>query len=153
MSDWKKSIAPELRPALALGAVVTALLALLPGVREFFILAYVLGALAAVALAIRGLRQPLAQEEGARLGFLSSFYGMLLANGISDLLWKVFHYQLWRIENAHFLVGLFFDQVRDVFSGSFWTVMIFQIVLSAIFAGIFGAPSGLLGWKLFSRRR
>ncbi len=151
MSTWKESITPELRPALALGAAITAALALLPGVRNFFILADVAGPLVAVAFAIRWRRQPLDQNQSARLGFLSCFYGLLLANGISDALWKI--YELWKIENAPLLIGFFVDKVRESFTPSFWVTMIIQIVLSAIFAGIFGAPAGLLGWKLFSSRK
>lgn len=151
MSDWKKSIKTELRPALFLGIIVTAAIAFLPHLRDFFLIAQVLGALAAVAFALRWQRLPLEPKEGAQLGFNSSFYGLLLASGIYDFVWKVLHYQLWKIENMDLVLGFFAESVRDWLTPSFWVAVIIQIVMSAIFAGIFGAPAGLLGVKWFKR--
>ncbi len=150
MSDWKKSIKAELRPPLLLGIVLTAAIALLPYLRDLFIVAQVLGALAAVAFAIRWSHGRLEPKDGAQLGFNTAFYGMLLASGIYDLVWKVFHYQLWKVENMDLIFGLFVESVHDWLTPSFWVALIMQIVFSAIFAGIFGAPAGLLGVKWFT---
>jgi len=62
-----------------------ALIALLPYVGDFFLTAYVAGALAAVWFAIRRRRENLSFKDGANLGFLSGFYGALVASAIYDL--------------------------------------------------------------------
>ena len=132
------------------GVALTVAIALLPYLRDFFVIAQVGGALAAVAFALRWSRQRLGPKDGAQLGFNTAFYGMLLASGIYDLAWKVLHYQLWKVENMDLIFGLFADSVRDWLTPSFWVALIVQLVFSAIFAGIFGAPAGLLGVKWFT---
>jgi hypothetical protein len=150
MKNWKQSFSPQLRPALTVGVALTAALALLPYLRDFFVIARVVGALAAVAFALRWSRARLEPKVGAQLGFNTAFYGTLLASGIYDLVWKVFHFQLWKVENMDLIFGLFVESVRDWLTPSFWVALIMQIVFSAIFAGIFGAPAGLLGVKWFT---
>ena len=101
-------------------------------------------------MCIRG--QMLSFADGAQLGFVSGFYGLLAASGFYDLVWQFLHYQLWKIENADRMLSILGGMVRDAFSPSAWIVITLQIVVSAIFAGIFGAPSGILGVKIFQRR-
>jgi hypothetical protein len=143
---------PNLKPAVYLGATVTVVIALLPYVNDFFITAYVAGAFAAVWFAIRKGRRLLAFKDGAQLGFLSGFYGLLAASTVYDVIWQFFHYQLWQIQNADRILAIFADMVHDAFSLSAWIVITFQIVASAIFAGAFGAPSGILAVKIFQQR-
>ena len=64
---------------------MAAVIALLPYVNDFFITAYVGGAIAAVWFAIRRHRQLLTFKEGAELGFQSGFYGILAATTIYEL--------------------------------------------------------------------
>jgi hypothetical protein len=66
--------------ATRVGTAVTAVVALLPYIRDFFITAYVGGALAAVWFAIRMRHASLSFKDGAQLGFLSGFYGLLVAS-------------------------------------------------------------------------
>jgi hypothetical protein len=145
----KKTALP---PAARVGTAVTAVIALLPYLSDFFITAYVVGALAAVWFALRMRHEQLAFKDGAQLGFLSGFYGLLLASAVYDVVWKIFHYQLWKIQNADRMVALFTGMVRDAFSPSAWFWFTLQIVIAAIFAGAIGAPSGILGVKLFGPR-
>jgi hypothetical protein len=149
--DTARSVKRKLKPAIYFGTAVTAVLALLPYVNDFFITAFVVGALAAVWFAVRKRGQVLSFKEGADLGFHSGFYGFLAASGIYDVLWKFFHFELWKIQNADRILSIFAGMARDAFDPSVWWVMIFQIVMSAILAGSVGAPSGILGVKLFQR--
>lgn len=135
--------------AVRVGTVVTTLIALLPYITDFFLTAFVLGALVAVWFAVRIHHESLSFREGARLGFLSGFYGLLAASAIYDLIWKVGHYQLWQIQNADRMLILLSDMVHDAFSPSAWLLITLQIVIAAICAGAFGAPSGVLGVRLF----
>lgn len=132
---------------------MTALIALLPWLRDFFVTAYVAGALAAVWFAVRMGLDKLSFKDGAQLGFLSGFYGLLTASAVYDLIWQVFHYQLWRIQNADSMIAFFSDMLHDAFNPSAWLLLTLQIVIAAISAGAFGAPAGILGVKLFSPRR
>ena len=138
--------------ATRVGTAVTAVIALLPYIRDFFITAYVAGALAAVWFAVRMRHASLSFKDGAQLGFLSGFYGLLLASTIYDVIWQIFHYQLWQIQNADRMVALFTDMVHDAFSPSVWIMITLQIVTAAICGGAFGAPSGILGVKIFQPR-
>lgn len=141
-----------MQSATRVGTAITAIIALLPYIRDFFITAYVAGALTAVWFAIRMRHANLSFKDGAQLGFLSGFYGLLLASAIYDVIWQVFHYQLWRIQNADRMVTLFTGMVHDAFSPSAWIVITLQIVIAAICAGAIGAPSGMLGVKIFQPR-
>ena len=138
--------------ATRVGTAVTAAIAFLPYIRDFFITAYVAGALAAVWFAVRVRHANLSFKDGAQLGFLSGFYGLLVASTIYDVVWQIFHYQLWQLQNADRMVGLFGDMAHDAFSPSVWIVITLQIVTAAICAGAFGAPSGILGIKIFQPR-
>jgi hypothetical protein len=142
----------DLRRCIYVGAAVTAAIALLPYVRDFFITAYVIGAFAAVWFAIRKQRQLLTFKDGANLGFCGAFYGLLAASSIYDVIWQFCHYQLWRIQNADRMLAMLGAMVGDAFSPSAWIVITFQIITVAIFAGAIGAPAGILAVKLFQRR-
>jgi small-conductance mechanosensitive channel len=139
--------------ALYVGAGVTTAITLLPRIGIFFFAALILGAFAAASVAMRRQKQPLTFNDGAHLGFLSSFYGTLAASAIYDVIWQFFHYELWQIEHLDRLILIAGGKLHDLFSPSAWIVITVQIVVCAIFAGIFGAPSGLLAVKLFERRQ
>lgn len=96
--------------------------------------------------------QLLSFTDGAQLGFLSGFYGLLAASAVYDFIWQFFHFQLWKIQNADRLLSIFAGMVHDALSPSAWLMITFQIIACAIFAGAFGAPSGILGVKIFQRR-
>src|SRR5262249_20842171 len=114
-----------------------------------FLTAYVVGALAATWFAARIRHETISFKKGAQLGFLSGFYGVLAASAVYDLIWKVGHYHLWQIQNADRMLILVSDMIHDAFSPSAWLLITLQIVIAAICAGAFGAPSGMLGAKLF----
>ena len=136
-----------------MGTIVAAAVALLPYLNDFFITAYLAGAFAAVWFAIRVRRTPVHFKEGAQLGFLSGFYGLLAASGIYDFVWQVLNYRFWKIENADHTFGLLGKALENLFHPSFWLLLTLQIILAAICAGAFGAPAGLLAAKIFQKRR
>src|SRR5262245_16929827 len=139
-------------PAVRIGAAVTATIALLPDVRDFFITAYLFGALTAAWFAVRKQREDISVTDGARLGFLSGFYGLLAASAIYDLIWEIFDYQLWRVQNLDRIIEISAEALRNAFSPSIWFLIAIQIIVAAICAGAFGAPSGILGAKIFRHR-
>src|SRR3984893_10519679 len=120
---------------------------------DFFIVAYLLGAFAAVRYAVRKRKGILTLTDGAQLGFLSGFYGMLAASAIYDVVWQFLHYELWEIRNAHRLWSIFAGMLHDAVTPSAWILITFQIIVAAIFAGAIGAPAGILALKIFQRRR
>ncbi len=48
------------------------------------------GALAAVWFAVRMRHDSLSFKDGAQLGFLSGFYGLLVASTIYNVIWQIF---------------------------------------------------------------
>ena len=143
---------PTAEPAVRVGATITAIIALLPYVNDFFITAFVAGALGGVWFATRRQDVDLSLNGDARVGFLSSFYGLLAASAIYDLVWRISKYELWRARNFDRIVALTEEAFKSAFSPSIWFVVTLQIIVAAVCAGAFGAPSGLLGVKIFARR-
>ena len=144
---------PDRKWARYVGSTVTAVIALLPRIGEVFIVAFVLGAFAAVWFAMRKTKEVVTLKEGAELGFKSGFYGMLAASAIYDLVWQFFHYQLWQIEHLDRLFLLFGGKLHDLFTVSTWIAITMQCIIAAILGGAIGAPSGILAAKLLQRRR
>jgi hypothetical protein len=105
-------------------ALVAASIALLPRITDFFITAYLAGAFAAVWFAIRVRHTPIHFKEGAQLGFLSGFYGVLAATGIYDFVWQVLNYRLWKIENADRIFGFLGQMLENLFRPSFWLLLV-----------------------------
>src|SRR5262249_2052495 len=93
-------------PAVRIGAAVTAVIALVPFFSDFFLTSYLFGALAASWFAVQKQREDISLSDGARLGFLSGFYGLLAASAIYDLIREVFHYQLWRVQNLDRIIAI-----------------------------------------------
>jgi len=148
--------------ALYLGAVATAVVALLPYVNVFILPAYVVGAFVAVRHATQARGRGLLFKEAAKLGFLSTFLGTLCAAVLVDLLWLFLDYQLWYKQNSDLMLGIVgsfagpvtLDAMRDQFAQQAvkpfqWYIFLFQLIGNAIFSGIFGTLSGLLGVKVF----
>ncbi len=143
---------PTTKSAVCVGAIATGLIALAPYLQDYFLLAYIIGAFAAVWFTVRRQHQSVSLQEGAILGFRSGFYGFLGASAIYDIVWKILHYELWRVRNLDRVVILTAESLRDAFTPSIWFLVTLQIIIAAIGAGAFGAPSGLLAAKLLSRR-
>ena len=127
-------------------------MALLPYVNKLFLTVYVLGPLAGVWFATRKTTRPVTFSEGAEIGFLSAFYGVIVASALYDIAWQFFDEQLWQLRNTYKLLPLLAGKGQDTSTPFQWYLFILQITLSAIIAGIFAAPAGLLGVKLFQRR-
>lgn len=144
---------PATKSAVRIGTAITAVVALLPYLSDFFITAYVIGALTAVWFVLRILHRPLTFKEGAQLGFLSGFYGILAASSIYDIVWHVFHYELWRIKNADRMIALFSELLHDALNPSVWLRVTLQIIIAAICAGAIGPPVGILAVRLFQARQ
>lgn len=156
---------PDLEGAIYAGAIATAVVTLLPWVNVLIIPAYLVGALVAVWFATKKRMQLLTLKDGAKLGFLSTFFGVIAASVLLDIIWQFFGYQLWQKQNTDLILAL----CRSFMSASTvetmalamsqnaekpfaWYMFLFQLIGAAIFAGLFGAPSGLLGVKLFQRK-
>ncbi|HEY5036024.1 MAG TPA: hypothetical protein VII74_02705 [Chthoniobacterales bacterium] len=150
----------ESESALFFGAIVTGVLALLPYVNVFIFPAYVIGAVVAVRSAARSGR-PLDLKEGAKLGFLSTLFGSMVAVLVADLIWVIFDYQLWQHQNAQLMlaiVGHFAGPVTiDTMSSALaaqavkpfqWPLLIAQIFGNLFLCGLFGTLTGLIAAKV-----
>jgi hypothetical protein len=133
------------------GATVTALISVIPRLDAFAIVGMVLGPLAATWLAAK-TRKAVDFNEGANIGFSSVFYGLLAATSIHDIVWHIYGYRLWRIQNLDRLLDWFAEMLHNTISPFSWIVITVQIITTAICAGIFGAPAGILGVRIFRRR-
>jgi hypothetical protein len=134
-----------------LGAAVSALLLLLPYVKLVFVLAYILGPLAGVWFELRRRERRVNFTQGTLLGFYSAFYGTLAAIIFSQLAVRILYEQLRRSENIYRLPPLLASKGLDSDTPHGWYLLMLQITIIAILAGAIGAPSGMLGVKLFQR--
>jgi hypothetical protein len=141
----------DLKPGIYIGAAVSGALLLLPFIKLLFAPACLLGPLIAVWFTLRRRADRLTFADGAQLGFYSAFYGSLTAVAVDRILVRFFHEQLWRFENIYRLPPLLAGKGLDTDSPSAWYFLLGEIVIFAIFAGAIGAPSGILGVKLFQR--
>jgi hypothetical protein len=146
---WRKR---DIAPAVYGGTFVTAALALSPGAGALTIIGMIAGPLLGVWLAGRRTGQGVNLQEGADIGFRCAFFGLLAAGTVYDVIWHICGYRLWRIENFDRLFNWIAESVRDLTNPATWIVITVQTIVIAICAGIFGAPSGLLGARLFRRR-
>ena len=87
---------------IRVGTGITAVIGLLPLLKDFFVAACLIGALTAVWFAVRKRQQAISFNEGARLGFLSAFYGLLLASTIFDQASPSLLYKSNRVPNPKF---------------------------------------------------
>ena len=162
MSETK----PDLEKAMFAGAIASAIVSLLPYVNLFLVTAYVIGALVAVWFAVNKQQQTLSYKDGAKLGFWSVFFGTVAAAAIFDLIWQVSGYQLWQKQNSAMMLAVFrsFASASTVDTMSMmmaqnaekpfaWYIFLVQVIGGAIFAALFALPSGLLGVKIFQRKR
>lgn len=162
MNDEVVSAKPDTEQALYWGAAAAAFVSLLPYVNLFLVPAYIAGAFTATRYASRRRQQFLTPKQGAKLGFLSTFFGTLAAGVIVDVIWQFFDFQLWQKENAALLLAIFrmfaSPSTIDLMSLSMaqnaskpfaWYVIVLQVIVGGIFAGIFGSIFGLLGAKIF----
>ena len=165
MSEPQITAKAETETSLYAGAIATFVIALLPYVNVFILPAYVVGALVAVwhAAAVRG--QSMQFKNGARLGFLSTFFGTLVAVVLADLIWLFFDYQLWQRQNSQLMLAIFrsfagpvtLDAMRDAFAQQGvkpfqWYLFLVQVLVNAFFCGVFGTLSGLVAVKIFRPR-
>jgi hypothetical protein len=156
---------PDTEAALYVGAITTAIVYLLPYVNDFIITPYVVGTLVAVWYAVKRRGQILALKEGAKLGFLSTFFGGIASAIIFDIIWQFFDFQLWQKQNSEFMVTIFsafaspamidtmkIGMAQNATKPFSWYIIIFQLIGGLIFSGIFGSLFGLLGVKIFQGR-
>ena len=139
------------RTGIYLGATLVAALVLMPGNSALGIIGMIVGPLIAVLIASRMAEYKVNFSRGADLGFRSTFYGLLGACAIYDIIWHVFGYQLWKVENLDRVISWAVETMHDWTNPRAWIVITVQMITIAICAGIIGAPAGLLGAKLFSR--
>ena len=162
MSSTEVYVRPETEASLYAGALATGVIGLLPYVNVFVLPAYVVGAAVAVWHAASRRGQVLQFKDGAKLGFLSTFFGSMVAVVVVDLIWVFFDYQLWQRQNQELMLGIFrsfarpstVDAMSDAFAQSNakifrWYLLLLQLAGNAIFCGIFGTLAGLLAVKIF----
>ncbi len=165
MSETEIASKSETENSLYAGAIACAVVGLLPYVNVFIVPGYIVGAFVAVWHATGRRAQRLPYKDAAKLGFLSTFLGSVAAIVVVDIIWMFFDYQLWQGQNSQLMlaiVGSFagpvtIDAMRDAFAQQAvkpfqWYVLLFQLLGSAIFCGIFGTLSGLLAVKIFRPR-
>lgn len=166
MSSTKTDARRETEGSLYAGALATGVIGLLPYVNVFVLPAYLVGAAVAVWHAVSRRGQVLQFKEGAKLGFLSTFFGSMVAVVMVDLIWVFFDYQLWQRQNQGLLLAIFgavaspstLEAMRDAFADSNarifrWYMLLLQLAGNALFCGIFGSLSGLLAVKIFLPQR
>jgi hypothetical protein len=125
---------------------------------------YVIGAIVAVWFAISKRAQLLTSKESAKLGFLSAFFGSMAAVVIADIIWQFLDYQLWQRQNAQFMIAIFraissqatVDAVSTAMEQNAgkpfaWYMIIAQVIVNAIMAGIFGTVAGLITHKVTAK--
>ena len=162
MSNDQVAATPDTENSLYLGALATAVVSLLPYINVFIVPAFIIGAVVAVWHAAKRRERALRYQEGAKLGFLSTFFGTLVAAILVDLVWLFFDYQLWQRQNSQLMLAIFasfmkpatLDAVRDQFAQQEakpfqWFLLLFQLIGNAIFCGIFGTLSGVVAVKIF----
>ena len=161
MSDEPVENKSDTETPLYLGALATGVIGLLPYLNVFILPAYVIGAGVAVRAALR--QRPLFNfKDGAKLGFLSTLLGSMVAVVLVDLIWVLCDYQLWQHQNAQLMlaiVGRFAGPVTiDTMTSAMaeqaakpfqWYMLIAQLLGNAVLCGIFGTLSGLLATKIF----
>jgi hypothetical protein len=152
MKDASKTETRRGRYPVFFGATLTALIALIRVTSAFVVLGMILGPLTAVWTANRMAWSSVDLGEGANIGFRTTFYGLLAASTIYEIISHVLGYQLWKLENLDRLFAWFAGMMRDAISPSYWIVTTIQIIVTAVCAGIFGAPVGVLGTKFFRAR-
>ena len=165
MPEALAPVSPEPDNALYAGALATAVVGLLPYVNVFIVPAYVVGALVAVRYATMARGRSLLFKDAAQLGFLSTFLGTLCAAVLVDLIWLFFDYQLWQRQNSDLMLAIFrsfagpvtIDAMRDAFAQQAvkpfqWYIFIVQVIVNAIFCGIFGTLGGIIAVKIFHPR-
>ena len=81
------------------------------------------GALVAVWYATAKGGQVLQFKDGAKLGFLSTFFGSMAAVVLVDLIWAFFDYQMWQRQNGELMLALF---------GSFASPTTLEVMKSAM---------------------
>jgi hypothetical protein len=154
----------DLSVAIYAGAVVTALLTLLPYVSALVFPAYLAGA--AVTVWYRLLRQekPLLLGEAAKLGLYSTFLGGAVAVVVFDVVWQIWDYQIGERQNSQLILGIIglvankeflelaANSLEQSASKSFEAFVIpFQFVSTAVLSGIFGTIFGLVACKAMCR--
>lgn len=148
---------PDFESAIYTGAIVTAVIALLPYVNVFIIPAFVIGAVITIRAAVARVRRPLELREGAKIGFFATFIGSLASAILVDIIWQFFDYQLWQKQNAQLMLGIFhsfaspetLDKMTIAFEQSAaksfaWYMIIVQLLSCAIMSGIFGSLTGVI---------
>ena len=148
---------PDFESAIYTGAIVTAVVAMLPYVNVFIIPAFVIGGIVTVRKAVARVCRPLELREGAKLGFLATFLGALGSAVVVDIIWQFFDYQLWQRQNAQLMLGIFhsfaspetLDKMTIAFEQSAaksfaWYMIIVQLLSCAIMSGIFGTLTGVI---------
>lgn len=148
--QWLKN-SRDLKPGLYVGAGMSALLLLLPYVNFVFLPAYVFGPLTGVWFETRRRERRLDFTQGAQLGFYSAFYGTLAAIALNEVAVRFLHEELWRFENVYRLSPLLASKGLASDTPGGWYLLMAELVIIAIFAAAFGAPSGILGVKLSQR--
>ncbi len=141
----------SLRLGIHVGAAVTALLLISPYVQAVVAPAYILGPIVGTWILIWHRGQSLDYSDGARVGFLSSFYGSVAAIALHHLARRAEELEIWSIENLYLLPPLLADLGLEGESVGDWYLWMAQLVILTIVAGALGAPSGVLGVKLFSK--
>jgi hypothetical protein len=150
MNPGSASDRHEFRVATYVGAAVTAIIAFVSHPDWLFFLPYLLGPLAGVLFATRYRRQKPDFTNGATIGFFSVFYGMIAAVGLGNIASHFVREQLWQVQNIYRILPLVASKGIETNTVADWYSFMLEITLIAIIAGALGAPSGVLGVRLFS---
>ena len=133
------------------GALVTAMVLLVPLSAWVFFPAFVLGPLAGVCVALRSEPSTRDLRLGAQLGFYSAFYGSIGAIAVQNIATRLVTEELWRFEKLYLLPPMIAEMGIHTDSPAAWYLWSAQLALIAVFAGAIGSPAGVLGVHIWSR--
>lgn len=150
--------------AIYVGAMVTTLFTLTPYLSALAFPGYLAGAAVAVWYRASVQRKAMVPKEAAKAGLYSSFLGGAVAVVIFDVIWQIWDYQIGERQNSQLILAIMglaankeflelaANSLEQSVSKTFDVLVLpFQLISTAVLAGIFGTISGFVSSKVMGR--
>lgn len=144
----------DLKRGVYVGAAFSVIFILTPYVNQIGILAYIVGPVVGMWFLVRkqkGQDFRYTYNQAAQVGFYAAFCGAIIAIGLSTMINQFIDQELWKLENLYLIPPLIAELGLDTDGAEGWYLWMFQLILISVMSGAFGAPSRLLGLKLFQK--